>query len=114
MAAMAGKEKLSARTAATAKPGRRARALACRVREWGSQADIPVYVCRSSYGNGLGQCGRFTSGYLRRKNEPHHVRRLLWCRPAAPDRVDGWRLVRDVRPAVARQLTEFRKPIRES
>jgi hypothetical protein len=54
-------------------------------------------------------CGR----YLWRESEPHHVESLPRCRASASDRVDGWRLVRDVRPAFARRLAQLREPIRE-
>jgi len=35
------------------------------------------------------------------------------CCGAAPNRINRWRLVSDVRPAVARQIAKLRKPIRE-
>jgi hypothetical protein len=35
-------------------------------------------------------------------------------RTAAPNRVNGRRLIRDIRPALARQLAKFREPIGKS
>jgi hypothetical protein len=35
-------------------------------------------------------------------------------RTAAPNRVNRWRLIRDVGPALARQLAKFREPVGKS
>jgi hypothetical protein len=48
---------------------------------------------------------------LGRENEPNHVKRLCRRRTAAPNRVNGRRLVRHVRPELTRQLAKFRKPV---
>jgi hypothetical protein len=32
-------------------------------------------------------------------------------RTAAPNRIDRWRLIRDISPALARQLAKFREPV---
>jgi hypothetical protein len=41
----------------------------------------------------------------------HHVKCLLWCRAANPNSVQTRALVRDFRPALARQFTDFRAPV---
>src|ERR1700732_1445997 len=62
--------------------------------------------CRE-FGKGACLCGR----YLRRENEPDHIRGLRGRRAAAPHRVNGRSLVGAVGPALARQLAKFREPI---
>jgi hypothetical protein len=81
-----------------------------------SSTSKSLFICSSTFprktpaGNPARACDYAAAVF---GGEPDHVKGLCRRRAAAPNRVNGRRLVGHVSPALARQLAKFREPIGE-